>query len=335
MRHSMGALSLALTRAVAPASAQEGPAADSGDIVVTGVRLEEMAQSFVSEVSAAPRAEDQVARWNDRICPGAVGLAEPAAQLLVDRIAMRARAVGLRPGEPGCSANVMVIFAPDSDALARQIVDRRRDLLGYYGEEGVVTAGRDALEAFASTPRPVRWWHVAQTTTADGQALGNAESRAGGSPREALAAAQAEGGAGADHSGDGINPSMGAGVGSFEGMEAVRSSGTRMRRNTRQDLNYVLIVVDARRVAGVQAEAWMDYVAMVTLAQVNPDAQALAFPTILNLFSAPQNAPAAMTDWDVAFLDGLYSATREAANSRQQRAQIASRIASSVAPPQR
>ncbi|MGH6951265.1 MAG: hypothetical protein ACREH4_10350, partial [Vitreimonas sp.] len=267
-------------------------------------------------------------------CPGAVGLAQPAAQALVDRIAMRAQAVGLRPGAPGCRPNVMVIYAPDSDALSHQIVDQRRDLLGYYNDEGVVTAGRDALEAFANTPRPVRWWHVAQTTSADGRSLGNSQARAGGSPLEAMAAAQSEGG-GVPDSGDGVDPSMGAGVGSFEGMEAVRSSGSRARRNTRQDLNYVLIVVDARRVAGVQAEAWMDYVAMVALAQIDPDAQASAFPTILNLFSAPQTAPAAMTNWDTAFLDGLYNATREAANSRQQRDQIAGRIASSVTPPQR
>jgi hypothetical protein len=310
---------------VAPAWAQAPPTTDSADIVVTGVRLQEMAQGYVAEVSSAPQSEDQLARWSDRICPGAVGLSSADAQRVVDRIAMRAQTVGLRPGAPGCRANVMVIYAPDSDALARQIVDRRRDLLGYYGDEGVVTPGRDALEAFASTPRPVRWWHVAQTTSAEGQALGNSETRAGGSPREAQAAAQA----------DNIDPSLGIGVGSFEGMEAVRSSGSRMRRNTRQDLNYVLIVVDARRVAGVRAEAWMDYVAMVALAQVNPDAQAQAFPTILNLFSAPQNAPAAMTDWDTAYLQGLYAATREAANARQQRAQIADRIASSVAPPQR
>ena len=107
-----------------------------------------------------------------------------------------------------------------------------------------------------------------------------------------------------------------------------------MRRNTRQDLSYVLIVVDARRVAGVGVDAWMDYVAMVALAQVNPDARAAAFPTILNLFSAPQSAPAAMTDWDVAYLQGLYAATREASGSSRQRREIAARIAESVAPPE-
>ena len=57
-------------------------------------------------------------------------------------------------------------------------------------------------------------------------------------------------------------------------------------------------------------------------------------PTILNLFKATQNAPAAMTDWDLAYLQGLYNATREAANSRQQRAQIVERIAASVTAPE-
>jgi hypothetical protein len=181
----------------------------------------------------------------------------------------------------------------------------------------------------------VRWWHVAQTTSSDGQALGNADSRPGQDTRQALAAVQAQNAQETGGGASAVDPSLGMSGGSFRGVEGVRSNGSRMRRATRQDLNYVLIVVDARRVAGVRAEAWMDYVAMVALAQINPDAQAQAFPTILNLFSAPQNAPAAMTDWDTAYLQGLYAATREAANARQQRAQIADRIASSVAPPQR
>ena len=332
MRHYLCALSLSLMLA-APAAAQDTPAANSSDIIVTGVRLEEMAQQFVGEISSVPASEDQFARWSDRICPGAAGLSPADAQRVVDRIAMRARAVGLRPGAPGCRANVMVIFAPDSDAIAREIVDRRRDLLGYYGADGVVTSGRDALEAFASTPRAVRWWHVARTTSADGGALSEDATRTGRSQREAATAVRTQEG-GMDGSGDGVDASMGAGVGSLEGMDAVRSSGSRTRRNTRQDLSYVLIVVDARRVAGVGVDAWMDYVAMVALAQVNPDARAAAFPTILNLFSAPQSAPAAMTDWDVAYLQGLYAATREASGSSRQRREIAARIAESVAPPE-
>jgi hypothetical protein len=327
---SAAAISIALLNA--PAMAQGDVTAP--DLVITGERLEQMAHQFSSEISEIPQVEDQFARWNSRICPGVVGMDPAAAQLLVDRISARAAAVGLRPGQPGCRANVMVIYAPDSDVLTQEIVTQRRDLLGYYTDEGVVTAGREALQEFAETPRAVRWWHVAQTTTADGQALGNAEMRPGRAAREARRAAVA-----ADGGGDGrIVPASnvyyaGNGEGNFQGVEGIRSSGSRMRRETRQDLNYVLIIVDARRVADVPVSAWMDYVAMVSLAQIDPDARSTTAPSILNLFIGASPPVFELTDWDVAYLDGLYRATRDAANSRQQLREIAERMANQVSAP--
>jgi hypothetical protein len=54
---------------------------------------------------------------------------------------------------------------------------------------------------------------------------------------------------------------------------------------------------------------------------------------VLNLFAdfeAGRDPTPSMTAWDEAYLDGLYAATREAANSRQQRADIARRIVRNV-----
>jgi hypothetical protein len=327
VRARIGGFAAALVSSGLAFHAYAQDAGSAADIVVTATRLQQQAEDFVGAIAQAPPSEDQLARWDSRICVGAVGLEADAAQALVDRISGRARAVGLRPGEPGCRANVMVIYAPDSDTLTRQIVDRRRDLLGYNGDEGVVTAGREALEAFASTPRAVRWWHVAQTTDADGGAIGNAETSDGPGNTVGDNSLGSADGAGSTTQ-DLATASMG--TGSFQGLEGVRSSGSRMRRSTRQDLNYVLIVVDAQRVNGIPAAAWMDYVAFVALAQINPDAAPRSFPTILNLFSSPQSAPASMSDWDVAYLDALYRATRTAPNSRRQRSEMARTIADRI-----
>jgi len=67
-----------------------------------------------------------------------------------------------------------------------------------------------------------------------------------------------------------------------------------------------------------------DYIAFVSLAQVNPDAGNLPFPSILNLFSTQDASqrPAHMTDWDLDYLDGLYHATRAARNIGQQESEI-------------
>ena len=46
---------------------------------------------------------------------------------------------------------------------------------------------------------------------------------------------------------------------------------------------------------------------------------------MLNLWRS-EPAPNAMTDWDLAYLRGLYSATREAASARRQQGDIAREI---------
>jgi len=220
----------------------------------------------------------------------------------------------------------LVIYASDSDAIAREIVDRRRDLLGYYYSEGSVTAGRDALEHFASEPRAIRWWHVSRTTGSEGEGIGGSETRAGrGRPVGDSSGSEAP-----DTTQDTAEASLGAG--SFDNIQGLRSSGSRLRRTTRQDLSYAIVIVDARRVAGIQPSTWTDYVAMVALAQVNPDVATETLPSILSLFSASGERPTAMTEWDVAYLRALYETQRAASNSLTQRREMVRRIARGIEP---
>lgn len=296
----------------------------SEDLVVTGNRtVREMAQDYAGAVAVAPGSADQYARWNRRLCPRVAGLPAEDAQTLIDHIAMRAHEFGIEVEPTGCSANFVIIFTPDSDTVARQIVDSRRDLLGYYNDDDLVTDGREGLERFATTPRAVRWWHVARTTTADGQQLGNSGSRVGRSTADAQAAQQ---------SGDLSGGAVMAGNG-YSGVEAVRSNGTRTRRAIRQDLSFALMIVDTRRIEGLPPQAVADYLSMATLVQLDPQADLSAFPTVLNLFSDPQAGratPTGMTDWDIAYLHGLYDAQREAPSARAQRNDIAGRISRSM-----
>lgn len=291
-------------------------------IVVTGQRAPEMAQAYAGAVALAPAAADQYARWNIRLCPSVAGLSPADAQTLIDHIARRAHQVGLQTERAGCQPNLVIVFSPDSDTFTRQVVAQRRDLLGYYTQDDVVTAGREGLDDFANTPRPVRWWHISRATDSDGRQLGDTQTRTGHGTLDALAASQGNGAA-ASTTGNG-----------FEGLEAVRSSGTRIHRNTRQDLSFALVIVDTSRIAGATPQAVADYLAMATLVQLDPKADMTPFPTILNLFATPdgQAPPAAMTDWDMAYLQGLYSARRDAANARAQRSDIANRIVRQMQP---
>jgi hypothetical protein len=97
-----------------------------------------------------------------------------------------------------------------------------------------------------------------------------------------------------------------------------------------------LIIVDARQAQGLQFQALSDYVAMVSLAQLDPNGEATGIPSILNLFAEHQaggTPPAAMTEWDEAYLDGLYNARRTAPNEVWQRRDIASRMVEGLEQP--
>lgn len=317
MRYFLAAIALSVLAASATAQTPQ-----DADIVVVGQQPSEVAQAFAGAVAVASSSEDQYARWNFRLCPSVIGIDANGAQQLIDHIAQRAQEVGVVAEGEGCRPNLVIVFAPDSDRLARQVYDTRRDLLGYYSEDDVATAGREALEAFVNTPRAVRWWHVARTVTADGQVLSDTRSRVGRGTEDAAAAAQGN-----------LTAAATAGNG-FRGVESVRSTGNRFRRNTRQDLSYALIIVDARRITGLPTSAVADYLAMATLVQLDPDADMTPFNSVLNLFNerAPERAAlVSMTDWDRAYLQGLYAATREASSSRQQRADIARRMTEQMA----
>lgn len=289
----------------------------AASISAPAVAQETRARAFVDQVSLVDN-QNALARWTNRICVGAVGLEAAQAQQLVDRISARAQGVGLRAGEPGCTANVMVIYAPDSDTLTRQIVAQRRDLL-YGGQDGQFTAGGAALDDFQNTPRPIRWWHVS-SAGAGSLRLDAARSRQN-SGRAASQGASAAGGGG-NFSGQGESSDM-------EGMDAVRSNGSRARAEVRNELNYALIIVDASRVSDVPAEAWMDYVALVALAQIDPAARPAGYSSVLNLFGDAETAPTGMTAWDAAYLDGLYRARNT--ESTRQAADIARRMSDSGA----
>ncbi|MGD9814061.1 MAG: hypothetical protein AB7Q23_15715 [Hyphomonadaceae bacterium] len=276
----------------------------------SGDDLAQRARAFVDSVSLI-ETDATAARWDGRICVGAVGLAPDQAQMLIDRISARAQSVGLRPGEPGCRANVMVIYAPDSDTISRQIVEQRRDLLGVNPEE--VTLGSAALEDFANTPRPIRWWHISSLST------GTLRPDA----TQAIQSAQGSGQARRAATGDLTGSTMSTAE-DIQGMDAVRTDGSRSRSYERNELSYALIVVDARRVAGKPAGAWMDYVALVALAQLDPYADTGAYPTVLNLFQSDASGATGLTPWDEAFLQSLY---RASGGGVRQAADIARRMA--------
>lgn len=258
------------TPQAAPGQAAAAPATQLEDVVVQQQRLERAVRSFVDEV-AAPSPGRGPARWDRRVCVGVVNVRNPAAQQLVDRVSQVAMDVGLEPGEPGCKANVVIIGTSDGPALAKALVDAtpRAFRPNWSGSD----RGAVALANFVTSEAPVRWWHVALPVDSQtGEPVVRIPGQDG--PR----------------------------------MTAIFAS-SRLRTQVQNNLDRVFVIVDFGRAEGLNFNQLSDYIAMVALAQIDPDAATGGFNSVLNLFEQPGGVGIdGMTDWDRSYLTALYDA---------------------------
>lgn len=263
------------------ASAQEPPAVALEEVVVEGRRLEALTREFVDEVSA-PTPRRGLARWRGGVCVGVSGIRQDIAQALADHVSRVAMEYGLRPGDPGCTANILIVFAEDGQSLGDAMVERRRRV--FHLGVGGLDRGSGALDDFRFSDRPVRWWHVSVPTNAN---TGEVAIRLpGGDPPRVMG-------------------------------EGLVNKG----RWVRDDLNKAIIVVDGGLVSGVGLPQLADYLSMVALAQVDPEGDTSRFSTILNLFDDPEGSPG-LTGWDRAYLDALYTGPSERIRASDQTRQL-------------
>jgi len=173
----------------------------------------------------------------------------------------------------------MVVAASDAPALARALV--RDDPNGFRPARGSTDRGSAALDRFQSTDAPVRWWHVSLPVSVD---TGDVAIHMDGEEAQTI---------------------------------AVRDA-SRLRANIRDDLARVIVIVDVTKVGTIGFGALSDYVAMIALAQVEPDADTSGYDTVLNLFAAGSDRSTGLTQWDKDYLISLYSARRDRARATQQ-----------------
>lgn len=215
----------------------------------------------------APPVGRGPARWDRKVCVGVSNLRNDTAQALVDQISTVALRVGLEIGEPGCRANILVIASADGAALARGLVEVRP--LAFRPPYAGAARGRAALERFQNREAAVRWWHVSVPVSSED---GSIAVRVPGLPTP-----------------------------------AVRQDGSRLNTRIRNDLRRAIIILDMDRVGDTTVQQLGDYIGMVALAQIDPDAETGSYDTILNLFDGATR-PDALTEWDASYLSSLYDA---------------------------
>jgi len=277
------AVAAALQSSPAPQAVQADEAVRLEDIEVTGRSLDSLITGFIDEV-AAPARNRGLARWDGEICIGAANLRRDVAQYLVDRVSTVAEDVGLAVGHPGCSANVLIVASGDADALTQGLTERRRAFrLGGSGMD----RGETAFQTFQNSDAPVRWWTVSAPVDADTGAIA---TRIPGECRNACTSAT-------------------------DMVPVLNVTASRLTTEVVDRILRTVVVLDVDQVSKVSAQQLADYIAMVVLAQVDPEADTGAYASVLNVFDAPDTAEG-LTQWDIAYLDGLYDAERRLRSTR-------------------
>jgi hypothetical protein len=274
------ALAQAPTEAPAPQLEAAAPDQPADEVIVRGRRmsdvraeLQKYVNDFVLQVAKPPMGAGY-ARWDGKVCMGVTNLKEDAAQYLVDRMSRVAADVGLKPGEPGCVPQVIVIFTTDGKAMAHQMVEEDAHLFRPFGPATGVTLNYGALDDFEQSERAVRWWHVSLPVSANSGV--KAITTAGDKSAPVLAV----------------------------------SGPSRIHGGIVDRLLYALIIVDSKKLTGTTWEQLGDYLSLVALAQIDATAKPTDFDSILNVFSNPK-AYSGLTDWDRSYLKALYSYDQE------------------------
>ncbi len=280
---SFAAIALAAGLLVQDPVAQAQPAQEPttlSDVVAEQRRLRAVVQDFVGEL-AAPAGNRGPARWNGPVCVGVVNLQGEIAQYLADRTSDVARELGIEAGEPGCRPNILIIAASDGRAVANGIVDERRAAFRPGGSG--MTRSLRALETFRTSEAPIRWWHISAPVDSES---GRLATRLPG--RDA--------------------PTTNI------------SRGSRLRTDIRDDLLRAIIVVDMSKAAGLTLSQLADYCALVALSQVDPEADVLAFDTVLNVFT--DSTTPGLTSWDMDYLNALYRVEQNSLGANARGAEI-------------
>lgn len=208
--------------------------------------------------------DEPLARFQDPLCPGVIGVQLDRAQDVVSIIRQNAEMLGLRMADPQtCDPNLIVAVIKDPGAFVNQMVKGRPYL--------VQEMDGNERAALLNGTGPVRAWDRVEVRTRDGLFV---------SRRETL---------------DQLP------------FATEQMAHSKIYKATRRDIISAMVLIDPSAVQGVTVTQLADFATMRALSN---DAGAAIQPphaTILHLFDAGADKPAALTDADWILLRTLYS----------------------------
>jgi hypothetical protein len=144
-------------------AAASAPAQERSDsqVVVTGRRdLDQEVSDFVAALT--PRSKSgQLSRFEDEVCPGALGFDPDVRAAIVERMRRVASAAGVRIGAKSCLPNALLLATRDKKALIETLASRYPAFL--------VGLSTSEVRRLAESPGPAAAWQIlGQPRSADG-----------------------------------------------------------------------------------------------------------------------------------------------------------------------
>jgi hypothetical protein len=238
-------------------------------VEVTASR-EKIRREIQTFVHKVTRLEGEfVGRWGVSICPLVVGPSDSQAQFIRHRLLEVQDTV--RKHQAGSKPNCRPnLFVIVTDVADAVLADWKEREPGMFRWKS-----RNGVSRSVGVG-PVRTWHNAIVEAADGSAS-----------RELPAGTRLVGGKGGC-------PLKG-----------------RVEAGCWEHITAVVVLVDARATGKVTVEQLADYISVVSLSQIDLTADVGGVDSILRLFARPppEVPPTGLTEWDYAFLNGLYRAS--------------------------
>jgi hypothetical protein len=264
--------------------------ADSLDQVTVQAQretLRKQVDQFFHSAMLKPPFGESVLRWEDAVCPTVEGMIKPAGEFVLGRLSELARESGVPLGKENCKhPNLFIIVAKSPETFLKLLWRGHPTMYN-------TTRGIFPVRRFIEKSRPIRVWYNVGGTT-DSNEISSL-----------------------------LTASDGAGLGAVL-YPTVHSSGPSFRLiSPVRNISTALVVIDPAQVGKLNIGQFADYIAMVSFAEINQDADLGANSTILNLFATSSAAtPLEMTRWDKALLLALYTSEH---GSRVQGSQMETR----------
>lgn len=272
-----------------------GQSSDNASIIVDGQQIKKQASDFVRAITRKT-STDQYAQFSEPLCPQVIGYERMQVETFLSHLQTLAEKSNIPVEESGCKPNVVVVLAPDPDALLQRMKKK--------GSARFIRMPYSPEEQARQAAMPIRWWHDVTLADASGRRL-NASSMALASTGAANEFTTSGSGAGrAERSGAGM----------------VSSSNSLILKSTAATINASFVLVNMNAVKGYPLASVADYAAFVALAQINPKTDFTGMPSILSLFAAAPDSmaePPRLSEWDFSYIRALTDAPRNGSASRQ------------------